>query len=170
MNGIYGNNALVDSAPSGLGFGWDVFSTGRCPVLLTTGLSALNPSTRRMVGATLAAALSPPHVRRNPDTIAVRFRAESPVVSSTGQRPVGKERLPINKPQRGGILLSDLIPPFQGYGVRSPLFHRALPCAIDYRAFSPESLRQVYCLRHHHPVETQCIASLRRAMIIIDKN
>jgi hypothetical protein len=48
-------------------------------------------------------------------------RAESPVINSTGQRPVGKERLPINKPQRGVIESNNRISPFQGYGDRSPL-------------------------------------------------
>jgi hypothetical protein len=140
---------------------------------------------------------------------ALHYRAESPAINSTGQRPVWKGHSLINKPQRGGIKsnnrisprkgeisvarrcnagdgkmpfpperrspdlflytthetnrirLSDKIyrgfaaggfiadnppalkrrathiSPFQGYGVQGAFIHRALPCAIDNRAFSP---------------------------------
>jgi hypothetical protein len=130
---------------------------------------------------------------------ALHCRAESPVISSTGQRPVetGISQQPAlkgrnprsfdsapsrrdgmcitvckrstaygrgvhlhSKSRRDGIIppLRGLwgeaastprvtpsaspavmhLPPFQGYGRKISFIHRALPCAIDLRAFSPE--------------------------------
>jgi hypothetical protein len=36
----------------------------------------------------------------------------------------------------------DSMPPFQGYGRETAFIHRALPCAVDCRAFSPSSARR----------------------------
>jgi hypothetical protein len=68
---------------------------------------------------------------------ALRFRAESPAINSTGQSPVksGTSEQPALKGRNPVI---DSMPPFQGYGGRvATIIHRALPCATDYRAFSP---------------------------------
>jgi hypothetical protein len=63
-------------------------------------------------------------------SIAAGFRAESPVINSTGQRPVwtGAYQQPALKGRNPVI---DSMPPFQGFGERDTFFHRALPCAID---------------------------------------
>jgi hypothetical protein len=42
---------------------------------------------------------------------ALQYRAESPVINSTGQRPVWKGHSPINKPQRGEIKSNNRISP-----------------------------------------------------------
>jgi hypothetical protein len=85
---------------------------------------------------------------------ALHYRAESPVISSTGQRPVGinMSRQPALKGRNPAI---DSMPPFQGYGKEIAFIHRALPCANDLRAFSPE-LFTTPCRDAACHVSTQC--------------
>jgi hypothetical protein len=53
--------------------------------------------------------------------IAVRLRAESPVINSTGQRPVGEMPSIKRSPERAESCKTNRISPFQGYGRRSSL-------------------------------------------------
>jgi hypothetical protein len=43
------------------------------------------------------------------------------------------------------------IPPLQGLALVGHSFRRALPCAIDYRAFSPYDPSNGYMLKISHP-------------------
>jgi hypothetical protein len=61
---------------------------------------------------------------------ALHYRAESPAINSTGQRPVWNGHFLINKPQRGGIKSNNRISPFQGYGYRTPSFTGQRPVLL----------------------------------------
>ncbi|MDR1652918.1 MAG: hypothetical protein LBS01_04600, partial [Prevotellaceae bacterium] len=64
-------------------------------------------------------------------------RAESPPYNSTGQRPVVWALPPSIPEALTGRNHITRISPFQGLFIVHFFFGRALPCAIDLRAFSP---------------------------------
>jgi hypothetical protein len=70
-------------------------------------------------------------------SIAAGFRAESPATNSTGQRPVGirASQQPALKGRNPVIWLDAAL---SGLRKQVAFIHRALPCANDDRAFSPE--------------------------------
>jgi hypothetical protein len=69
--------------------------------------------------------------------LGVAFRAESPAISSTGQRPVwtGAYQQPALKGRNPVIGFDTAL---SGLREQAAFIHRALPCANDDRAFSPE--------------------------------
>jgi hypothetical protein len=68
--------------------------------------------------------------RRNPESIVVKLRAESPVVSSTGQRPVGDKRTSTTSPERAksGYLIR--CRPFRAMGTGASLFTGRCPVLL----------------------------------------
>jgi hypothetical protein len=68
--------------------------------------------------------------RRSVHAITVRLRAESPVINSTGQRPVGNNRPSTTSPERvkSGYLIR--CRPFRAMGTGSPLFTGRCPVLL----------------------------------------
>jgi hypothetical protein len=84
-----------------------------------------------------------------------RLRAESPVINSTGQRPVGEMPSVKRSPERAESCKTNRMSPFQGYGRRSPLFTGRCPVVFG-RKCSP------CAVRHNMLVEnTDCRPSPR---------
>jgi hypothetical protein len=74
-------------------------------------------------------------------SVAVGFRAESPAIISTGQRPVDAMPRMQLSPERAKSCETNRIPPFQGYGDGLPLFtgqrpvvfgRKCRPCAVRH--------------------------------------
>jgi hypothetical protein len=70
---------------------------------------------------------------------AILARAESPKSLAQGNALWHGRYLSTPEALKGRNLFIP-IPPFQGFAFAGHSFRRALPCAVDYRAFSPRTV------------------------------